>query len=148
MFGPAQCNLCQNSTCGQYNECLGFRGPWPLSLPCCCGCVCHGNHLPCSSSQVQRTPSEHFEDLEYIRFAFYGDCSLEASPVLSGVTAQRAPHGQAASTLHAVITSPSAMRAAVSYHPGHTRARRKHESTSLGELTCNKHQSFLLFIRR
>lgn len=54
---------------------LGFRGPWPLPLPCCCGSVCHGNHLPCRSSQVLCTVTvcEQFDDLEHTRFALYGD---------------------------------------------------------------------------
>lgn len=43
---------------------------------------------------------------------------------------------------------PSAVRAAAGYHSGRTRAQRKNTSASLWELSCGKHQSFLLSSRR
>lgn len=104
------CNLCQKSTgryitCGQYNEWLGFREPRPLSLPCCCGCVCHGNHLPCSSPQVQHTHSQSI----LMTWSILGLPFLRIAHLIAvRVTAQRAPHGQAASTLHATITTSAA----------------------------------------
>lgn len=108
-FEAGRCDLCQKSTgrhitCGQYNECQGFRGPSPLSLPWCCGRVWRGNHL----------------------------CAVEITcpaAVLkySTPTAQRAPHGQAASLLHATVTTagcfPCATRAAAAYRWGLTRAQ-------------------------
>lgn len=109
--------------------------------------------LPCKSPALQEFSSPahtHSQSIlttwSILYLPFMGITSHKACPALSGVTAQRAPHDQAASTLHATITTsdcfPSAMRAAPGYRSGNTRAQKKNLSTSLGYVAGKTSPSF------
>lgn len=81
---------------------------------------------------------------------FMGITSPKAYPALSGVTAQRASHGQAASTLHATVTTQTASLLPWGQQLVIIQMTQGLEGKTyrLSGIHCRKHQSFLLLSRR